>query len=300
MRTRTHRYSWAAPVAVALIGLTACTGGGSSDLAGASSADTAAAPAAAARETSNSTSHGGAQALPGAVRTRSVVKTGEIALTSEDLSKVRGEVDDLLAAVGGSVDKEHTTNDEDGRVDRSALTLRVPVDRFDAAKQALERLGTLEYSRESEKDVTTEVIDTAERVQTLENSLDRLQRFQRTAKDVDDLIRYEQQITTRQAELQSLEAQQAYLADRTGMSTIKLHLATPEKYVAPERILEDAGFVTGLSSGWRALVGTVVVVVTVLGAVLPFAVAFTVLGVPAWVALRTLLRRRRTPLPDAP
>ena len=298
MRKRTLRYSLAAGAAAGLVVLSACSGA-LSDAGGAASADRLASATAANEVTAGKAGTARGRPVRTAVRTRSVVKTGEIALTSKDLARVRNEVDDLLAAVGGSVDKEHTTNDKQGRVDRSTLTLRVPVDRFDPTKKALERLGRLEYSTESEKDVTTEVIDTAERVQTLTNSLDRLQRFQRSAEDVDDLIRYEQQITTRQAELQSLEAQQAYLSDTTSMSTIALHLSTPERYVAPESTLEDAGFLTGLKGGWSALVGSVVVVLTVLGAVLPFAVAFTIVGVPAWVALRALLRRR-TALTESP
>jgi Flp pilus assembly protein TadB len=228
------------------------------------------------------------------VRTKAVIKTGNVSLTGKDLGKVRDEVDDLLAAVGGSVDREQTTNDKQGRIDRSTLVLRVPVEKFDTTKDALERLGKLRSSTEAEKDVSTEVIDTAERVQTLQNSLDRLQRFQRSAKDVSDLIRYEDQITARQSELQSMKAQQTYLADRTSMSTITLRLSTPATYVAPPDALEDAGFLSGLKGGWHALVGFGIVVLTVVGAVLPFAVAFAVLGVPAWIALRALLRRRRT------
>jgi hypothetical protein len=35
----------------------------------------------------------------------------------------------------------------------------------------------------------------------------------------------------------------------------------------------------------------------VAGALLPFLVAFAVVGYPAWLLLRALLRRRRTPAP---
>ena len=162
-------------------------------------------------------------------------------------------MDRLLASVGGSVDREETTNARDGSIDRSRLVLRVPVEKFDETKRALGRLGKLTSSTESEKDVTTEVIDTGERVQTLQNSLDRLQRYQRSAKDVTALIRYEDQITARQSELQSLKAQQTYLTSRTTMSTITLDLSTPETYVAPPGALDDAGFLAGLQGGWHAL-----------------------------------------------
>jgi hypothetical protein len=43
----------------------------------------------------------------------------------------------------------------------------------------------------------------------------------------------------------------------------------------------------------------VVVALTVLGAVLPFAATVLLVGVPAWLLLRTALRRRRTAAPTA-
>ena len=298
MNSTQHRAALAAAAAVALVALTGCSGGGSlvsgtRDTVG--SAAGVPAPATAEKSVRPATSDtSGANRT--VVATRAVIRTGQISLTSTDVGRVRREIDDLLRAVGGSVDDEHSTNARDGSLERTRLTLRVPVDRFDTVRNALERLGTLKTSTQSQQDVTTEVIDTTERVQTLQNSLDRLQRFQRRATDVRDLIRYENQITARQAELQSLTAQRSYLADQTSMSTITVTATTPQRYVAPPSALQDAGFLAGLTGGWHALVGVVVVSLTVLGAVLPFAAVVVLVGVPAWV----VLRRRRTAAPTTP
>jgi hypothetical protein len=240
------------------------------------------------------------------LRSQSVIRTAELSITAKDLGAVRADVDSLLAAVGGSIGTEQTTHDRKGRVQSSTLVLRVPVDRFAATKKALMGMGKLETSDESAKDVTSEVIDVDERVQTLQNSLDDLQRYQRGARDVKDLLDFEEKITERQAELQSLKAQQSYLEDQTSLSTITVHLSTPEKYVPPPDALKDAGFLSGLKAGWNTLGDAVVVALTVLGAVLPFLVAGALVGVPTWIALRTLLRRRSSvaapapPTPDSP
>ena len=77
------------------------------------------------------------------------------------------------------------------------------------------------------------------------------------------------------------------------MATITLNLSLPDKYVPPPDALEDAGFLSGLKAGWNALGDFVVVGLTVLGALLPFLVAGLVLGVPTWIGVRALLRRRR-------
>jgi hypothetical protein len=60
------------------------------------------------------------------VQSRSVIKTGELALTSPHLSRVRREIDALLAGLGGTVDRERTVNDRHGDVASSTLVLRVP------------------------------------------------------------------------------------------------------------------------------------------------------------------------------
>jgi Domain of unknown function (DUF4349) len=296
MRNSTRRVRlWVGGAVLATLVCAGCSssggGGGSTSGAGEPGGDTMALGAARSEP-----AKAGEASLTGQapVRTRSVVRTYELSLTAVDLEAVRREIDALLKAVGGSVDKEDSTSDKQGRIDRSTLTLRVPVAAFASTKKALEGLGTLESSSATEKDVTTAVIDVAERVQTLQNSLDRLQRFQRTAGDVGDLIRYEDQITSRQAELQSLKAQQAYLADQTSMSTLTVHLSTPRTTVGA---LDDAGFLSGLRGGWDALTGFAVVMLTVLGAVLPFLVVLVVLGVPTWLVWR--LARRREVAPPA-
>lgn len=248
----------------------------------------------------------GSEDAPAANRTvvqvRAVIKTGEIALTAKDLDATRAKIDGLLVSVGGIVDSERSTHTRNGDLRRSTLVIRVPVDRFDAAMDGLAGFGKVRHSDSASKDVTTQVIDIDERVQTLQNSLDRLQAYQRDAKDIDDLIRFEQQITQRESELQSLKAQQDYLADQTSMSTISVYLSTPKAYVEPPGGLDDAGFLAGLKSGWNALTSAVVVALTVVGAVLPFAAVLLLVGLPVWLLVRRTVRARAAaqPAPGTP
>jgi len=231
---------------VCLLALTGCSGGSDS-----SSAGSVPAPAAGGVSSADRVARPAVEGT--AVAARAVVRTGSVVLTGDHLDRTVGSVRTLLREVGGTVDRADSDQDPQGRTQRSTLVLRVPAARFDQTMGRLERLGRLRSSTEAEKDVTTRVIDVAERVQTLQNSLDRLQRFQRSAGDAGDLVRFEQQITTRQSELQSLRAQQSYLADRTSMSTITLTLSTPDVPVQPPGALDDAGFAAGLAGGWHAL-----------------------------------------------
>lgn len=229
------------------------------------------------------------------VRTRAVIRKGEIDLVAKDLAGARSEIDDLLQRHGGYLAGEETSNDRDGEPQRSVLVMRVPEPAFDTMMAELGRIGRTERADRSSEDVTTEVIDVDTRVATQEASLRRLRTFLRRATNVDDMIRVESEIASRQAALESLKAQQKYLADQTSMSTITAHLRTP---ASPHRIQEEEkGFLVGLSDGWRALKAVLVGTATVTGAVLPFAVLIGLLAVPMWLLLRTAVRRRTTAVP---
>jgi hypothetical protein len=279
-------------------GLGACSGGGSES----ASSDVQAQGEAGAGSDTSGADPSSPEAAQGGVnraviQTKAMIKTGQVAVTSTDLDRARDEVDQLLFGFGGSIDNEQTSHDRDGNIERSTLVVRVPVAKFKAAMDALEKLGKMRTSESTSKDVTTQLIDVDERVETLQTSLDRLQDYQRDSENIDDLIRFEDQITERESELQSLKAQQSYLADQTSMATITVYLSTPDKFVEPPDALEDAGFVTGLRGGWNALLDFVVVALTVLGAVLPFAIASALVGVPTWLLVRALVRRRTAPEP---
>jgi hypothetical protein len=294
MKSTRRGVAWATGVVLALGTVAGCSGGGSGDAGSsggsASMAQDQAEPAPATEGGGGSAKAAGANRAP--VQQQLLIKTGEVYLTSKHPDDVRDEAERLAKAVGGTVEADQTYNDARGHTEESTMTLRVPVASFEATYKAIKRLGRLKHADDGSKDVTTQVIDVEERAQTLQNSIDRMQKFQRQATDVTDLLRYENEITDRQAELQSLTAQRDYLRDQTSMSTITLHLSTPTRYVPPPDALKDAGFWTGLRSGLHALGDTVVVALTIIGALIPFALAGLVVGVPVWWLVRLLLRRR--------
>jgi hypothetical protein len=57
---------------------------------------------------------------------------------------------------------------------------------------------------------------------------------------------------------------------------------------------DERGFLFGLKEGWDAFTNTVAALATVVGALLPFLLAFALIGVPLW---RLRRRFRRTPDP---
>lgn len=225
-----------------------------------------------------------------ALQSRAVISTGTVSLRSRDVEQSRFDVQRVVDDHRGEISDEQTSTDPDGRIDRSRLVLRVPSGSFDEVMDELGDVADLRSAKRTSEDVTTEVIDIDVRVRAQEKSLERVELLLARAQNLRAIIAIESQLTRRQAELDSLKAQQAYLADQTSLSTITVYLEQTEQPRPEER--DEAGFLTGLAGGWDALVRSATVLATVIGAVLPFAVALLLLGAPLWLLVRSLLRRR--------
>ncbi len=151
------------------------------------------------------------------------------------------------------------------------------------------------HSSSTGKDVTTQVIDVQQRLRTLRISLRDLNSFQRQASTINQLLRFENAITQRRGEYQSLKAQRDHLVNQTSMSTISLDLSIPPTHTATPGALHHAGFGTGLRHGWSAFTGTIVVTLTAVGAVLPFALVLGLVGLPLWWWGRRVWRKPAAP-----
>ena len=270
-----------------LVVLTGCSGGtsGSASAAGDNAAaggltDGSAADPRAASAQSYKANGSADQGVD--VEQKAVIKKGDISLHASDPQQVRDRVDQLLTRLHGSLDDEQTVYDTSGRIKESQLVLRVPVATFGAATDALEHLGTVVHSSSSGTDVTTQVIDVQQRLRTLRISLRDLNSFQQHAATINQLLRFENAITQRRGQYQSLKAQRDHLLNQTSMSTIDLDVSLPPSHAAPVEHGHHAGFLTGLRHGWTALSDTVLVGLTALGAVLPFALLLAAIGLPAW------------------
>lgn len=107
------------------------------------------------------------------------------------------------------------------------LTVQVPADKYPQALAAAQATGEVVRLEQSAYDAGAQIADTDARIRALESSLARLRALMGDAQDVGDVIRLEDAIATRQADLDSLRAQQRELASQTSMSEISLTLMDP-------------------------------------------------------------------------
>jgi uncharacterized protein DUF4349 len=223
---------------------------------------------------------------------RAQIKTARIQLRSDRIVTVVANVEQVAATEGGFIDSENTVTNVHGIATSSSITLRVPVDRFDAAVSAVSALGQLASKRTTTQDVTGQVADVASRVQSAKEAIAQLRILFNRATKLGDIITLESQLSSREADLEALEAQQRALTDQTSLSTIAV-LVTRPPVVAPKPTHEDnSGFVGGLKQGWDALASTMAAVAHGLGAVLPLGVVLSALGLLVWSLVRRIPRHR--------
>ena len=155
-------------------------------------------------------------------------------------------------------------------------------------------LGERLSQSQTAEDVTTQVVDTRSRVATQTRSVARVRALLAQANNLGEVVQIESELAKREADLESLEAQLSRLKDTTELATIEVTFVGPTAVVATDEA--NLGFLTGLRGGWDAFVQIVLVGLTVLGALLPFLLAASLIAVPAWLILRG---RRPAPVPPA-
>jgi hypothetical protein len=268
------------------LGLAACGGGGGTG--GSVSVKTAPATAYDSGGLADGAAADRAAAADPQVQARSVISTGTIRLTSKHVATVRDQVASVLVAHDGFLADERTSTDRKGRTSYARLVLRVPSGDFDAVMSEISAFGRLEDSQRTSTDVTTEVIDTHQRVHAQTVGLHRVEQLLGRAGSLRDVLRIEDEITRRRADLHSLLQQQAYLRSQTALATITVAIDR----VPPQPVRAGTGFLAGLDKGWHAFTAFLTWTAASLGALLPFTLLLVVLGPLSWWGRRVARRRR--------
>jgi hypothetical protein len=219
---------------------------------------------------------------------RSVVYTGSITVRVDDVNRAAAELVSLATGAGGFVGGDQRQIDA-GR-STATLTLRIPADKFTGALDQIGHIsGGKEQSRQvSTQDVTANVVDLDARIAAQQASVDRVRALLAKAQTIAEITSVEGELSRREADLESLKGQQRSLQDLTALSTITVTLLGPDA-AAPAKP-KQGGFLGGLKSGWHAFTTSIGVVLTVLGAILPFVL---IIGVPLALVYYWLRRRTR-------
>ncbi|WP_031480401.1 DUF4349 domain-containing protein [Streptomyces bicolor] len=303
MRTQRSVRPVQALAAILLAAALALTGCSASDDSGSGGDSKAAAGEAAQADSQAGAKEGAPDSGSGAdkasaapkVTTSHIIRTASLTVQVKDVPKALDEARTTTEDAGGYIGNETTTRDEEGH-EHTRVVLRVPVDRYAEVLTELEGAGKLIERSAKAQDVTDQVVDVESRIKSQRASVARIRELMDQATKLSDVVTLEGELSSRQADLESLLAQQSSLKDRTSLATITLTLSeTPVKKAAAKD--DDPGFLDALAGGWNAFVTMLRWIAVALGAVLPFA-AVAALIVLLWLkVLRPRLPRRPATAP---
>ncbi|MGY3059969.1 hypothetical protein ACVWZD_004214 [Streptomyces sp. TE3672] len=225
-----------------------------------------------------------------------VIRTAALSVEVRNVPKAAAVARSAAEGTGGLVADEKTERVDDTH-DMSRLVLRVPQGEYEAVLKRLAGTGKLLSRTSSAKDVTDQVVDVESRIATQRASVARVRKLMDQSEKLSDVVTLEGELSSRQASLESLLAQQASLKDRTTLATITLDLSEPE--TAAKDGDDGPGFLDALGGGWHAFVTALLWLAMAVGAAAPFLAAAAVLLL-LWRLLRRRLPGRRAPRTPGP
>ncbi len=231
------------------------------------------------------------QVIKTATVTMDVVVTSTDKGAAADLAKEQDAVDSAYGQVAELPSGDGYVSAVDGGGTTMSITLRVPVATFGSVMDALAGIAPIAGRQISTQDVTAQVVDIGSRVETMKASVAQGRLLLSKADKIGDVIAIESEVNQREADLESLQSQQAALAGQTALSTITVVLrgsvsGVKRAVVAPKPVPPAArsGFLGGLANGWDAVRHLGHAVLTVVGTLVPFLPVFAVvvLGFLYW------------------
>lgn len=269
-------------LAATLIALTGCAGSGNRS-SSPSGRDVAAAPA--PKPTGGAATGKPVRLAPA----QAIIYTADLSMRATDVTRSTAEATRIVTAAGGYVGTE-TADEGAGSHPSATIIYKIPSDRYQSVLDQLDssRVGRRLSLHQQADDVTQEVADVASRVKSAQAVLASFRRLQAKAQNIDDIVNLEQEIATRESDLESLQARQKSLNAQTSYATVTLRLEGPA--AASHARKGAGGFGGGVSSGWRAFTAFLGGLALVFGWLLPFLGLAALIGLPA----RWIWRRRRS------
>jgi hypothetical protein len=140
---------------------------------------------------------------------------------------------------------------QDERSEGSArMVLRIKPEQFDATLAGLTKAGKVRSQSINASDVTADMVDLEARLKSATISRDRLRALLNGAVKVDDIIKLETELSTRESTVEQLQGQLNVIRNQVGFATITVSLS--QRSVA---VLNDDNTTPteGFKNGWVAL-----------------------------------------------
>jgi predicted small secreted protein len=218
----------------------------------------------------------------------SVITTGYLSLIVQTPAEAADQITEIVNDSGGRIASRSDYTPIDFGQPSSYLEARIPANQLDDTLDLITAVGEVQEISLNTMDVSLQKLDLDARIQVLDASMQRLRELLAGASSTSDLVAIESALAERQAELDSLLSQRAYLSDQTLFATISISVATP----ADATPKDPDGFVDGILRGWEGILAFFAGAIVWAGILVPWLglllVVVLIIGL-----LRAIIRRRR-------
>ncbi len=158
-----------------------------------------------------------------------IIRNGTISMSVQDTLDAKARIEQIVDSMAADGAFVVSSNEYAGASDAPYINMqiRVPATHFDEVMDQIQKLsaaGTTPSVSTTAQDVTADYVDVQARVQSLEAARARLQQLMQNAETTEDLLMAEQQLTQREADLESLKGQMQYLSESARLSSISIDL----------------------------------------------------------------------------
>lgn len=163
------------------------------------------------------------------LRTPAVIRTARLQIVAKDFTRVRADVESLVAGAAGFIDHMTVTGDtSSARTLRG--TLRVPADRMAAVLTQLRAMGQVVEDTQGSQDVTDQIVDVDARITSARATEVRLVQLirERTGK-LSDVLEVERELTRVRLDIERLMAEKTNLDRRVSYTTIDVTITEERK-----------------------------------------------------------------------
>lgn len=156
-----------------------------------------------------------------------IIKTGNIAVETEDYDKFISEISTEISTLGGYLEKNNTQVRhiyDNQELKYGNLIIRVPQDKFYDFVKFIENLSKVQNKSILETDVTKEYYEKDNKVKNLEIQEEHLRQLFDKANTVEEMLQIENELRRVRTEIDGLNISLSDIDDRASMSTIDLEV----------------------------------------------------------------------------
>ncbi len=222
--------------------------------------------------------------LPDSSERRYIIQNASLTLEITDIEEAAESIRGLVEQMDGYI---ASLNFYDLTRERrmGQISLRVPADKYSQLMLLLQEQGEVKNIEESTNDVSMEYIDLEARIANLQAQEQRIRELLEKAKEIEDILAIEKELTRIRGDLESMQGEFKYLQEKVTFSSIHVSLEEkdPREYAVVDEFTtfgEELGERFSLNTN-RVIKGLTGLVLAFLGS-LPLLLTLAVLGLLLW------------------